>query len=356
MSDNKNLTEGAEAEMNEQSPRPVMNPELLHHVEQDYGIRITNEPKDLGGSRNLNLLVVAGNSKYVLRVYRTWITSGRLAAIQTARQALGSNGIPAPVVKPTLAGGGWTTYDNSLVELEDYIDHDGNMDTWERLETGLSLLGRVHSIFKTLTTDGEDWQPVIANHIASNEVQKLTEQATEHIEKWRPTETQSKFIFLARDITSRLQQLETIYASKISSQLVHGDFWDNNVFFQNGKVVLVTDLDFMGVRPRIDDLALTLYYTNSTFSEDQLSESRIRRLKTLVDAYDSGLEEPLTADELVALPMAIARTPLFMMNYFISMTSEQAAKPMTETLPDLEWGVKLLDNLEKWQTIFTANR
>jgi Ser/Thr protein kinase RdoA (MazF antagonist) len=53
-------------------------------------------------------------------------------------------------------------------------------------------------------------------------------------------------------------------------QLAHGDFWDNNVLFRSGRVVSVTDFDFMGVRPRIDDLALTLYHTNSTFSDDGL--------------------------------------------------------------------------------------
>ena len=57
--------------------------------------------------------------------------------------------------------------------------------------------------------------------------------------------------------------------------------------------MLVADLDFMGERARIDDLALTLYYTNSTFTDDQTSDTRIRRLRTLVDAYDSGLDQPL---------------------------------------------------------------
>ena len=61
-------------------------------------------------------------------------------------------------------------------------------------------------------------------------------------------------------------------------QLVHGDFWDNNVFFRDNRVVLVTDFDFMGERARIDDLALTLYYTNSTFSEDPVSEDRVREI------------------------------------------------------------------------------
>ena len=68
----------------------------------------------------------------------------------------------------------------------------------------------------------------------------------------------------------------------------------DNVLFREGRIVLVTDLDFMGVRPRVDDLALTLYYANSTLSGDQLSDARVHRLRGLVDAYDNGLTVPLT--------------------------------------------------------------
>src|SRR6266700_5376455 len=116
----------------------------------------------------------------------------------------------------------------------------------------------------------------------------------------------------------------------------------------------MTDLDFMGERARIDDVALTLYYTNSTFSEDPLSDERIQRMRFLVDAYASGLDEPLTAVERLALPLAIARTPLFLMRYIALMaTKEPAVKPIAETLPDLEWALHLLTDLDHWQRRFT---
>ena len=55
-------------------------------------------------------------------------------------------------------------------------------------------------------------------------------------------------------------------------QLVHGDNW-GNVCFHNGEIVLVANLDFMGTRHRIADLALTLYYTSSSFTDDQVSSA-----------------------------------------------------------------------------------
>ena len=62
-------------------------------------------------------------------------------------------------------------------------------------------------------------------------------------------------------------------AAPLPRQLVRGNLWDNNVFFRAGRPVLVTDLDFMGKRLRIDDLALTLYYTNSTFADNRCPTS-----------------------------------------------------------------------------------
>ena len=109
---------------------------------------------------------------------------------------------------------------------------------------------------------------------------------------------------------------------QLPRQLVHGDFWDNNVLFHKDRVVLVADLDFMGERLRIDDLALVLYYTNSTFWDDPLSDDRMRKLRGLVDAYDSGLTDHLTSAERAALPLALARTPLC----FVGMVASDDTK------------------------------
>jgi hypothetical protein len=78
--------------------------------------------------------------------------------------------------------------------------------------------------------------------------------------------------------------------------LVHGGFWDNNVGFRHGRVVLVGDLDFMGERARIDDLALTLHFAMATLgrhdTDDAGAAAWVARLRRLVDAYDRGLDVP----------------------------------------------------------------
>jgi Ser/Thr protein kinase RdoA (MazF antagonist) len=74
-------------------------------------------------------------------------------------------------------------------------------------------------------------------------------------------------------------------------QLVHGDFWDDNVFFRGQAPIFVADFSFMAERTRVDDLALTLYYADTDFGLTATS-GRIAALRPLVQAYASGLDDP----------------------------------------------------------------
>jgi len=89
--------------------------------------------------------------------------------------------------------------------------------------------------------------------------------------------------------------------------------------------------------------------------EKWLSDARIQRLRSLVDAHESGLDEPLGEVERAGLSLAIARTPLFMTRYIALMdTKETAARPIAETLPDIEWALGILDDLTHWQQRFAS--
>ena len=96
----------------------------------------------------------------------------------------------------------------------------------------------------------------------------------------------------------------------LPSQWCHGDFWDDNVRFRGGDVVLIADFGFMGRRPRVDDLALTLYFTLWDLVGSGHPDP-LEVLAGLVAAYDRGTTRPLSAGERRALPFAIARQPLW---------------------------------------------
>lgn len=276
-----------------------------------YGIGRVSDVIDLGGSSSLNLLIGNGDDRYVVRVYRPYVTAARLDAIHHVRRALVAGGIPCPAALPTRDGQPWLAFDGRLVEVERYVDHDAKMDSWARLATALPVLGRIHTILQDVAIGAEGKHPLFANHIAPQDVLDKTHRGTHRIRGWVSSPAGRQLADAAEDLAQRVAAAERDLVAICPQQLVHGDFWDNNVLFRAGDVVLVTDFDFMGERARIDDLALTLYFTSLQYPEHPVSADQILRLRRLVDAYDSGLAVPLSCAERTALPLALARQPLW---------------------------------------------
>jgi len=329
-------------------------PTLRELLRAHYGIDSRAEARDLGGSSNLNLLVADSDARYVVRVYRPWVTAARLAAIQRARQALDQGGVSCPQPIPTRDGARWVSLDGRLVEVEGYVEHDATMDSWERLALGLPVLGRVHTLLRPLRVGADGSEAPAANTVAAPEALAWTRRGTRRIRAWDPSPAEARLAAAAEEL-ARLVDAAERAAGPLPRQLVHGDFWDNNVFFRAGRPVLVTDLDFMGERPRIDDLALTLYYTNSTFADDQVSDGRVRRLRRLVDAYNSGLGAPLTEAERRALPLALARAPLCFIGMVAVTDTEQEGRQLAAAMmADVAWALTIARAPGRWQEAFAG--
>jgi Ser/Thr protein kinase RdoA (MazF antagonist) len=334
--------------------RAVPSPRLFELLRERYGLDGTEEAQDLGGSSCLNLLVSAEGRGYVARIYRPYVSPARLDAIQRVRRELVRGGVPCAEVVPTRDGELWSVIDGRLVEVEPFVERDGNMDTWERLETGLPWLGRIHSLLRGVTVDPEGRTPLFANHVEPSEALAWTLRGAQRVREWGPSPGELRLVEAAEELAHQVDLAEREVVPLVHRQLVHGDFWDNNVFFREEQVVLVTDFDFMGERARIDDLALTLYYTNSTFSEDPVSDARIRRLRRLVDAYDVGLDEPLTLVERAALPLALARQPLWAVGRWLALLDdEEEARWLASQMPhDVEWALQIARDADRWQSGF----
>src|SRR5437762_2854699 len=135
--------------------RAAPSPGLLERLRECYGLDVTDEAQDLGGSSCLNLRVTAGGRRYVARVYRPYVSAARLEAIQQVRRELARGGVPCTEGLPTRNGEPWTVIEGRLVEVEAFVERDGDMDSWERLERGLPWLGRVHSLLRRVEVGPE---------------------------------------------------------------------------------------------------------------------------------------------------------------------------------------------------------
>ena len=330
------------------------DPALISCICQAYDFDTTNEVIDLGGSCNLNLRVKANGHAYVARAYRPYVSQTRLEDIQQARKKLTAGGIPCAKTLLTRKGCAWIEHDHRLVEVEAYIDHDSHMNTWERLAAALPMLGHIHAILQDSEVSPEGKQPAFTNALDPQMILENTRSGTRRMRSWVSLPFASRLAQLAEELADRVIASGAHYFPLLPKQLVHGDFWDTNVLFDKDEIALITDFDFMGERFRINDLALTLYFTSMEYALSPLSDTDIRRLKHLVDAYDSGLTHPLSRVERTALPIMIAAQPLWSIGGWVAQLDNEttAQEHATGTVSAVEWALELMQNLERWQTVF----
>ncbi|MFX1412003.1 MAG: phosphotransferase enzyme family protein [Promethearchaeota archaeon] len=317
------------------APKPALSLELLALVEKRYGLHVKT-PRDLGGSFNLNVLV----DGHVLRVYGPWVSAARLEELWRVRRMLRSSGIPIPDVRPTLDGSPWCAFDDCFIEVERYID-GVPMSSWEQLCIGMHTLGQLHTLMADLDVQVP---PPIANHLPEAHVLAATLDATAVVRAWGPTPQEERYAAIAETLARMLPVMD------LPCQPVHGDFKDTNVLFRDTDLVAVLDFDFMGVRPRIDDLALPLHCLLQT-------GTRLTDVRGLVDAYDSGCATPLSDLERRALPFALARMSLSYLQYLTLPGDEpymlRCRLEFNERRgPACEWWLRTMRGTARWEGAF----
>lgn len=329
-------------------------PGLLQALRDHWGLGGFAERIDLSGSSSLNLLVGETHRRYVVRVHRPHVTPERLGAIHQARGVLLAGGVPCAPLVQTLRGAPWISLQGRLVEVEAYVDHDAVMDSWERLEVGMALLAQTHNLLRHVEVGEAGRRPRFANHLEPADVQTQTRRGTARIRGWRPTPAERSLADAAEELADLVTHAEAGLASRLPRQLVHGDFWDNNVLFRHGRPVLLADFDFMGERARVDDLALTLHCARSDLSTHAGPAQDRAQLRRLVASYDAGLDLPLSAAERAALPVAMARQPLSSIGGWVARLDDQAAarRHTASVGPELQASLRIMTELRRWRDAF----
>jgi Ser/Thr protein kinase RdoA (MazF antagonist) len=289
--------------------RPRVSRALSEAVAGAYGLSLSTAT-DLGGSANLNLLVRDNDERFVVRVYRRHVTDARLTAIQATRASLATGRVPCAEAVRAADGARHIRVGEHLVEVEPFVEADTKMDSLERIAAGLPTLGRMHDLLADVDVGAPaDHAAPFANAVDPVGLVESTRAGTDRIRSWRPTTEEAALAEAADRLAEAGAEAHEPFTG-LARQLVHGDFWDNNVLFRGGELVLVGDFDFMGERLRIDDLALTLFFTAS-LAAGAADLTTWRELASLVARYDAGTAHPLTPTERAALPVAVARQPLW---------------------------------------------
>ncbi len=324
--------------------RAASSVELEELLRRSWSVRPLGPDSDLGGSSNLNLLVGDGLTRYVARVYRPFVTAERLAVIQAVRRRLSDGGLPVVESIPTLEGHPWSVLDDRLVEVEPFVASTGRMHDMTSVTAGLQLLGRIHAIVGNGEMRDQSTRPQFANCLAIEDAITSVRRGTNRIRGWNPTRIEADLADTADWIAQQLVELESRIEGGRQAQFAHGDYWDNNVLFDKGRVVLITDFDFSGCRPRVDDISLTLYFVSLDITD--LIEDQ-EPLDALIRAYDSGAEEPLSEEERRRLPLAMARQALWSIGVWVALLDDEAAarRHLAGSARALRWSRRLTGTL-----------
>jgi Ser/Thr protein kinase RdoA (MazF antagonist) len=172
--------------------RARVSPALLEVLERDYGLKSSVPLVDLGGASNLNLLVHDGRRQRVARVYRPSVPEARLRDIQRTRRLLAERGFPCQAAVPASDGRAWTVFDGRLIEVEEYVDHDGHMDTWDRVESGLRVLAAMHDVLRSVPMGPEGGAPRFVNYVAPEDILEATARGSARIRSWSPTRVEAQ--------------------------------------------------------------------------------------------------------------------------------------------------------------------
>lgn len=296
-------------------PRASLTSDLRASIIAQFDIGTITATKDLGGTYNLNVLLETSRGTYVARVYRSWVTYERLNILHSVKQVLHENAFPVAIPIATKIGKTIFPYQDHFAEVENFIPHDNTTETWQRYEIAFSLLAKLHACFATKLEHISIVPPLVTNYGTPDALLTWTLQAEQHIKQTARNENTQLALALCADTLQLLTKMQTWWngtGHRLPQHMIHGDYGTGNLLFRDEHIVAILDFDFLAIRERIFDLAYTLYWMfcriESLLPPDKFSWSHV---KEMLKNYNSASIQPLTQIEIQALPLEMARVPLY---------------------------------------------
>jgi Ser/Thr protein kinase RdoA (MazF antagonist) len=294
-------------------PRAELSALLVQAIERHYDLGPICGRQDLGGAYNLNIRLDTEHESYVARVYRPWVTGERLDAIQSVQRRLHAAQIPVALPLAARAGGTYVELKDRLVEVEPFIKHDTESQSWSCYEKLFAFLGHLHHAFSVQLARIAVPLPIVENYTPVPMLTRLVQRTRERI---RQTDHDQQVVALSICNTALrlLQRLDTWWQQtgrQLPQQVVHGDYGSGNVLMRKGQVVALVDLEFLAVHERVFEVAYALYWMMERAQSEIAHEQRSwHRIREMIAEYDRTNPTPLTEAERRALPFEMVRVPL----------------------------------------------
>ena len=291
-------------------PRASFTAGLQGYLEQTYRLEITSAA-DLGGAYNLNVLLNTPKGRFVARVYRPWVTPSRLEALQRLKLQLKAHHLPVVLPLPATDGRTVASFDGRVLELEPFVSNSGAVESWERYEKAFALLGKLHGAFSRVPNAAVP-APKVENYGSPETLVGWTKASRQRIRETASPDV-PQALALCDVSLSLLNEMQSRWpGTQLPQGLVHGDFGVGNLLWGQNDIVAVGDFDFVARHERVSDVAYALFWAFERLEPTRDYASRSwHRVPDLLASYDATNAFPLTFQERKALPLAMARVPLY---------------------------------------------
>lgn len=294
------------------APRAEPGAALHAALAKQYWLGAVHHARDIGGTYNLNLQLHTTRGEYVVRVHRPWVTGERLALLHLIRSELAAKQLPVPLPLRTSGGATMIEHRGRLVEVEPFVGHDSVADTWECYVAGFAMLSRLHQALLPFSAQLKATPPLVSNYGTLEQLTAWTSNTREQVQRIAPTAANALAVCDAALALLRTLQAAALCMSPLPPAPTHGDYGGDNLLFRQAQIAAIVDWDFTGVRPRVFDLAYSLYWMFHRLQPHALPEHwQWQTVPHMLAAYNAAAWQPLTADELHTLPLVMAQVPLY---------------------------------------------
>lgn len=157
--------------------KPALTREVLAAVDATWGCDL-GAAVELGGSTGLNLLGDLDGRRVVVRLHRAHVTAARVEALQLARTAVASAGLPTALPINGRLGERYIRVGEPRlvieVEVEEFIASNSKMDSVDRIRRAMPLLGRLHDALKSTELPEAAADVEFANYLSATEAATKT--------------------------------------------------------------------------------------------------------------------------------------------------------------------------------------
>lgn len=318
-----------------------LNDKLKSIVEKNYDLKILTSKRLGAGNAETWRLETDNGSKFFKKFRGDIVTSDtRVDEVLRTMDLFRSKGIPVPSPFKTSEGESYLTFEGSRYILYPFVDgrHIPSKDlNVQNIESAAKVLAKIHLIgkgqFPELSYKFKSWKTKDDFNTRIEIIRQVinSKKELDQIDKKTLKDLDAKSLIVNSN------QLSYEEMGLLSDHLVHGDYQEMNLFFDdNGTVKWVIDFDTSQLNTRSRELARAiqlLCFTNTGKSKEDIEKARIF-FKSYNQVY------PITSEELkkgfIVQFMKLAYSYWVYTEYYITGTQNAAEWIINEPAQELQ--------------------